>query len=132
MYIAVYCILAVCTVLYCTVCYLWGLSAVDAQASRALECVCRFHRIKRKQKEKEMRKELEEVGVSEEGTEPLLRQRAMVGGGLLVVCWQPSIPLQGVYVCVRTYCTYVSSVQPTSVVSGFLVPIAQCTLQSLM
>ena len=53
-----------------------------------------------------MRKEMEEVGVSEEGTEPLLRQRAMVGGGLLVIRWQPSIPLQGVYVCVHTVCMY--------------------------
>ena len=42
--------------------------------------VCRFHRIKRKKKEKEMRKELEKEGVAVEETEPLLRQRAMVGG----------------------------------------------------
>lgn len=43
-------------------------------------CLCRFHRIKRKQKEKEVRKELERVGVTGEETEPLLHQRAMVGG----------------------------------------------------
>ena len=57
--------------------------------------MCRFHRIKRKKKEKEMRKELEKEGVAVEGTEPMLRQRAMVGGGLLAIRWRPPDPLQG-------------------------------------
>ena len=42
-----------------------------------------------------MRKVLEKEGVAVEETEPLLRQRAMVGGGLLVIRWRPPDPLQG-------------------------------------
>lgn len=50
-------------------------------------CVCRFHKVKRKQKEKELRKELERAGGTVEQAEPLLYQRAMVGAeGTYVFC----------------------------------------------
>ena len=66
--------------------------------------MCRFHRIKRKQKEREMRKELERVGVAVEETEPLLRQRAMVGGGPLGIRWHPPDPLQSHMIASLLWC----------------------------
>ena len=56
------------------------MDAVSLTHGTCVWCVCRFHKIKRKRKEKELRKELESAGGAVEQAEPLLYQRAMVGG----------------------------------------------------